>query len=66
MLVKGLNTTAKPTYEGELIKFKSPFADVWLLDEAVKNSTYGYLEFIAVNPWDIDYDKKLTIATEEK
>lgn len=48
-MTNGTNAPAKPQFEGQIIKFKSPRADVWLYDIAVRNEKYGWLEWYAIN-----------------
>jgi hypothetical protein len=53
----GTNAPCKPEFEGQIIKFKSPHADVVLYDICVRNKKYGYLEWNALNN-PSDYQKK--------
>lgn len=48
-MTNGTNAPAKPQFEGQIIKFKSPHADVWLYDIAVRNEKYGWLEWYAIS-----------------
>ena len=43
------NAPCKPEYEGQIVKFKSPHANVILYDIAKRNIKYGYLEWWALN-----------------
>jgi len=45
----GTNAKSKPQFEGQIIMFKSPHADVMLLDIAKLNTKYGNLEWWALN-----------------
>lgn len=59
----GTNAPCKPEFEGQLVKFRSPHnAKVVLLDEAIRNDKYGWLEWAAVNPNTTDYTEKLSKA----
>ncbi len=44
----GTNAPVKPQFEGQIVKFKSPHANVWLYDIATRNEKYGYLEWYAI------------------
>lgn len=46
---QGTNAPTKPALEGQIVKFKSPHADVWLYDIAKRNPKYGNLEWWALN-----------------
>lgn len=46
---QGINAHSKPEFEGQIVKFKSPHADVILYDIAKRNEKYGYLEWCAIN-----------------
>lgn len=46
---QGINAHSKPEFEGQIVKFKSPNADVILYDIAKRNEKYGYLEWCAIN-----------------
>ena len=48
-MTNGTNAPCKPSFEGEIIKFKSPHANVWLYDLCVRNPKYGWLEWYALN-----------------
>jgi hypothetical protein len=45
----GTNAKATPQYEGQIVKFKSPHADVVLFDIARLNTKYNRLEWWALN-----------------
>jgi hypothetical protein len=45
----GTNAKSKPQFEGQIIKFKSPHANVMLFDIAKLNAKYGNLEWWALN-----------------
>jgi len=45
----GTNAPMRPEFEGQIVKFKSPHADVILYDIAVRNERYGHLEWWALN-----------------
>jgi hypothetical protein len=45
----GTNAPTKPKFEGQIVKFKSPHADVILYDIAKRNEKYGWLEWYALN-----------------
>ena len=45
----GTNSHSKPQFEGQIVKFKSPHADVWLFDICKRNEKYGFLEWWALN-----------------
>lgn len=45
----GTNAPTKPQFEGQIVKFMSPHADVWLYDICRQNSKYGQLEWWALN-----------------
>jgi hypothetical protein len=45
----GTNAPAKPQFEGEIVIFKSPHANIELLDIARLNQKYGILEWWALN-----------------
>lgn len=44
-----LNAPIKPEFEGQIVKFKSPYADVILYDICKRNPKYGNLEWHALN-----------------
>ena len=46
---KGTNAPTKPQYEGQIVKFLSPHARVWLYDVCKRNAKYGNLEWWALN-----------------
>ena len=46
---KGTNAHSRPEFEGQIVKFKSPHADVILFDIAKRNEKYGWLEWHALN-----------------
>lgn len=45
----GTNAKSKPIFEGQIVKFKSPHADVVLYDIAKLNKKYNRLEWWALN-----------------
>ena len=45
----GTNAQSKPQFEGDIIKFKSPHANVWLYDICKRNEKHGWLEWVALN-----------------
>ena len=45
----GTNAHSKPQFEGQIVKFKSPHANVWLFDICKRNEKYGFLEWWALN-----------------
>lgn len=47
--MSGINAQIKPQFEGQIVKFKSPHADVWLYDICKRNERYGWLEWWALN-----------------
>lgn len=47
--MSGTNAKVKPQFEGQIVKFKSPHADVWLYDICKRNERYGWLEWWALN-----------------
>ena len=51
---KGINAHSKPDFEGQIVKFKSPYANVWLYDICKRNAKYGWLEWWALNEPTID------------
>jgi hypothetical protein len=57
----GTNAPTKPQFEGQLVKFKSD-SGVTLLDEAIRNPKYGYLEWCAINPDHASYSEKMDQA----
>ena len=48
-MFNGTNAPSKPEFEGQIVKFKSPNSDAILLDIAVRNEKYGWLEWRAIN-----------------
>jgi hypothetical protein len=48
-MYSGTNAPTKPEFEGQIVKFKSPHADVFIFDIAKRNKKYGYLEWQALN-----------------
>jgi hypothetical protein len=48
-MIKGTNAPSKPQFEGEIVRFKSPHANVELFDIARLNAKYGILEGWALN-----------------
>jgi dTDP-4-dehydrorhamnose 3,5-epimerase-like enzyme len=48
-MTNGINAHSKPEFEGQIVKFKSPHANVVLYDIAKRNLKYGYLEWWAIN-----------------
>jgi len=45
----GTNAQCKPQFEGQIVKFKSPHANVMLFDIARLNKKYSRLEWWALN-----------------
>jgi hypothetical protein len=45
----GTNAQSKPKFEGQIVKFKSPHANVFLFDICKVNPKYGTLEWFALN-----------------
>lgn len=45
----GTNAPIKPQFEGDIVVYKSPHADVWIYDVCVRNPKYGWLEWHALN-----------------
>ena len=43
------NATVKPQFEGQIVRFRSPHANVFLFDIAKINKKYGNLEWWALN-----------------
>jgi hypothetical protein len=43
------NAPTKPEFEGQIVKFKSPHANVFIFDIAARNEKYGHLEWHALN-----------------
>ena len=58
-----INAHSKPSFEGQIVKFKSPHADVWLYDIAKINPKYGYLEWWALNDPTPEQIKEANYAT---
>lgn len=46
---KGINAHSRPQFEGQIVKFKSPHADVTLYDICKRNEKHGWLEWWALN-----------------
>ena len=44
-----INSKSTPQYEGQIVKFKSPHANVMLFDIAKINQKYNRLEWWALN-----------------
>jgi len=47
--MNGTNAPARPTHEGQIVRFKSPHSSAMLYDIARKNQKYGFLEWWALN-----------------
>ena len=45
----GTNAPIKPLFDGQIVKFISPFANDWLYDICRLNAKYGHLEWCALN-----------------
>lgn len=45
----GTNAHSKPEFDGQIVKFKSPYSDVWLFDICKRNPKHGFLEWWALN-----------------
>jgi len=58
MMKQGTNAPATPAYDGQIVKFKSPHADVILFDIAKINPKYGHLEWCALNDPTADQQTK--------
>jgi hypothetical protein len=52
----GTNAQSKPLFEGQIIKFRSPYANVMLYDICKRNAKYGNLEWYALN--DATFEQK--------
>jgi hypothetical protein len=52
----GTNAQSKPLFEGQIVKFKSPHANVMLYDICKRNAKYGNLEWYALN--DATFEQK--------
>lgn len=48
-MTNGTNAHSRPQFEGQIVKFKSPHADVVLYDICRRNAKYGNLEWWALN-----------------
>ena len=48
-MTKGTNAQTKPKFVGQIVKFISPYANVWLYDICKQNPKYGSLEWWALN-----------------
>lgn len=48
-MIKGTNAPIKPSFEGQIVKFMSPFGHVWIYDICKQNNKYGCLEWWALN-----------------
>jgi len=48
-MTKGTNAQTKPEFVGQIVKFISPHANVWLYDICKQNPKYGSLEWWALN-----------------
>ena len=40
----GTNAPIKPLFDGQIVKFISPYANIWLYDICRLNAKYGHLE----------------------
>ena len=47
--MNGTNAPTRPQFEGQIVQFKSPHANVALFDIAKRNPKYGNLEWWALN-----------------
>ena len=45
----GTNAPTRPQFEGQIVKYKSPHANVTLYDICKVNPKYGWLEWWALN-----------------
>lgn len=45
----GTNAPARPKFEGQIVKFKSPHSNATLYDICKINPRYGWLEWWALN-----------------
>lgn len=48
-MIKGTNAPTKPQFEGQIVRFMSPHANVWIYDICKQNAKYGHLEWWALN-----------------
>jgi len=48
-MTNGTNAPARPQFEGQIVKFKSPHSDATLYDICRVNPRYGWLEWCALN-----------------
>ena len=58
----GTNAKSQPQFEGQIVKFKSPHANVMLFDIARFNQKYDRLEWWALNE-PTDQQKKSAILS---
>lgn len=49
MAFETINASRRPMYEGQIVRFNSPHAGVYLYDIAKVNPKYGHLEWWALN-----------------
>jgi hypothetical protein len=61
MITTGINAPTRPQFEGEIVKFKSPNANVMLYDICKRNAKYNRLEWWALNEPTLD---QINNATE--
>lgn len=47
--MQSTNAPSKPQFEGQIVSFASPHANVMLYDQARINPKYGHLEWRAIN-----------------
>ena len=59
----GTNAPIKPSFDGQIVKFISPFANIWLYDICRLNAKYGHLEWCALNEPTIEQKTKATEVT---
>ena len=62
-MIKGTNAPIKPSFDGQIVKFISPFANVWLYDICRLNAKYGHLEWCALNEPTIEQKTKAIEVT---
>ena len=48
-MTNGTNAPTRPQFENQIVKYKSPHADVVLYDICKRNEKYGWLEWWALN-----------------
>ena len=48
-MTNGTNAPIRPQFEGQIVKFKSPYSNVTLYDICRVNHKHGWLEWHALN-----------------